>query len=144
VVHVARTFPVARPAGAVVSYLADFSHATVWDPGTQSCERQDTGPVRVGSTWRNVSKFLGRETELSYRLAVLEPGHITLIGSNKTATSTDDITVRDTAPGTSEVTYQADIELHGLARLGAPVIRAALERLGDQTASQIQQAVAGL
>jgi len=144
VVRVTRTFTVDKPADVVVGYLADFSNAVHWDPGTQSCEREDTGPVKVGSTWRNVSRFLGRETVLHYRLDTLRPGRITLVGNSKTATSTDDITVRETAPQGSEVTYQADIELRGLARLGAPVVRAALERLGDETASKIQQEVARL
>ena len=143
-VQVSRTFTVDKPAEVVVGYLRDFSHAVDWDPGTQSCERQDTGPVAVGSSWRNVSKFLGRETTLDYRLERLEPGRIVLVGSNKTATSTDDITVRDTGPGASEVTYQADIELRGAARLGAPIVALAMERLGDKTVTGIQDAVRAL
>lgn len=143
-IRVTRTFIVDKPVDVVVGYLADFSNAVDWDPGTQSCERRDSGPVHVGSTWRNVSKFLGRETVLDYRLEALQSGHITLIGSNKTATSTDDITVRDASPNDSEITYRASIELHGLARLGEPVVKAAMERLGDATATQIQQAVAVL
>jgi carbon monoxide dehydrogenase subunit G len=143
VVQVTRTFTVSRNADFVVGYLADFSHAEQWDPGTVSCQRQDSGPVKVGSTWRNVSEFLGRKTELSYRLESLQPGHIVLVGSNKTATSTDDITVRD-APDGSEVTYQATIELRGLAKLGAPVVAAAMQRLGDKTAAQMQETIAHL
>lgn len=143
-IRVTRTFTVDKPIDVVVGYLADFSNAVDWDPGTQSCERQDTGPVQVGSTWRNVSKFLGRETVLNYRLEALQPGHITLVGSNKTATSTDDITIRDASPSGSEITYRARIELHGLARLGEPVVKAAMERMGDATATHIQQAVAVL
>jgi carbon monoxide dehydrogenase subunit G len=144
VMSVTRTFTVDKPADAVVSYLADFGNAVDWDPGTQSCVRQDTGPIRVGSTWRNVSKFLGRETVLNYRLELLQPGHITLIGSNKTATSTDDITVRDVPQNSSEITYHAQIELHGLARLGGPVVKAAMERLGDAVVNQMQETVAAL
>jgi hypothetical protein len=132
-----------RNADFVVSYLADFSYAEQWDPGTVSCQRQDSGPVKVGSTWRNVPEFLGRRTELNYRLEALQPGHLILVGSNKTATSTDDITVRDTAGG-REVTYQATIELRGLAKLGAPVVAAAMQRLGDRTAAQMQETIAHL
>ena len=143
-VRVTRTFVVDKPVDVVVGYLADFGNAVDWDPGTQSCERQDTGPVRVGSTWRNVSKFLGRETVLDYRLKVLQSGHVTLIGSNKSAISTDDITVRDATPGRSEITYQARIELRGLARLGEPVVKVATERLGDATVTRMQRAVAAL
>jgi carbon monoxide dehydrogenase subunit G len=137
VVHVSRTFTVDAPAEAVTAYLADFGHAEQWDPGTQSCTRIGTGPVEVGTTWHNVSKVLGRETELEYRLEELEPGHIVLVGRNKTATSTDDITVRPDGER-SEVTYDATVELHGLAKLGAPIMQVEFNRLGDLTVTGIQ------
>lgn len=143
-ITVTRVITVGKPADVVVGYLADFGNAVDWDPGTQSCERQDSGPVKVGSTWRNVSRFLGRQTVLDYRLEVLQPGHITLVGSNATATSTDDITVRDMPSNASEITYQARIELRGVARLGEPIVNAAMRRVADATAAQIQQAVAAL
>jgi carbon monoxide dehydrogenase subunit G len=143
VVHVSRTFVVDKPVEVVVGYLADFSNAVAWDPGTVRCVRTDDGPVRVGSTWTNVSKILGRETELSYRLQRLEPGRVTLVGTNKTATSTDDITVRP-APGGAEVTYEATVDLHGLAKLAAPIMRLEFERLGNATQKKIQTAVARL
>jgi carbon monoxide dehydrogenase subunit G len=143
VVHVSRTFTVDAPAEAVTAYLADFGHAEQWDPGTQSCTRIGTGPVEVGTTWHNVSKVLGRETELEYRLEELEPGHIVLVGRNKTATSTDDITVRPDGER-SEVTYDATVELHGLAKLGAPIMQVEFNRLGDLTVTGIQRAVTAL
>lgn len=142
-VHVTRTFTVDAPAEAVTAYLADFGHAEQWDPGTQSCTRVGSGPVEVGATWHNVSKVLGRETELEYRLQQLEPGHIVLVGRNKTATSTDDITVRPDGER-SEVTYDATVELHGLAKLGAPVMQLEFNRLGDLTVTGIQRAVTAL
>ncbi len=142
-VHVSRTFTVDASAEAVTAYLADFGHAEQWDPGTRSCTRVGTGPVEVGATWHNVSKVLGRETELEYRLEQLDPGHIVLVGRNKTATSTDDITVR--ADGErSEVTYDATVELHGLAKLGAPIMQVEFNRLGDLTVTGIQRAVTAL
>jgi carbon monoxide dehydrogenase subunit G len=139
VVHVSRTFTVDAPAEAVTAYLADFGHAEQWDPGTQSCTRNGSGPVEVGATWHNVSKVLGRETELEYRLEELEPGHIVLVGRNKTATSTDDITVRPDGER-SEVTYDATVELHGMAKLGAPIMQVEFNRLGDLTVTGIQKA----
>ena len=138
-VQVSRTFTVEHPVEFVVDYLADFSHAEAWDPGTQSCTRTDgDGPIAVGATWHNVSKVLGRETELTYRLETLEPGRVVLKGSNKTATSTDDITVTATADGGSEITYTADIELNGAAKLGAPLMKLEMERLGTKTEQQMK------
>ncbi len=142
-VNVTRTFTVDKPVETVVDYLKDFSNAVEWDPGTQRCERQDSGPVTVGSTWHNVSKVLGRESELTYTLEKLEPGHIVLVGKNDTATSTDDITVTAAADGT-EITYHAHIDLHGAAKLGAPVVKIEFERLGNETEKQMKQAISKL
>jgi carbon monoxide dehydrogenase subunit G len=143
VVHVTRTFTVDRPARAVLAYLADFGHADQWDPGTQSCTRIDDGPVAVGARWHNVSKILGKETELEYRLDQLGDDHIVLVGHNKTATATDHITVRP-AEGGSEITYDATVDLHGVAKLGSPVLQVQFEKLGDQTVDGIREAVTAL
>lgn len=138
-VQVTRTFTVDKPADFVVDYLKDFSHAEAWDPGTQSCTRVGgAGPVAVGATWHNVSKVLGRETELEYRLDTLEADHIVLVGTNKTATSTDDIRVRAVDASSSEITYTADIELNGAAKLAAPVMKVEMERLGGKTEQQMK------
>ena len=105
-VRVTRTFTVTQPAGAVLGYLKDFGNAVDWDPGTQSCHRLDSGPIVVGSAWHNVSRFLGRRAELTYRLSVTEPGHLVFTGTNNGATSTDDLRVTDVGPGRSQVTYR--------------------------------------
>lgn len=142
-VHVQRTFTVDRPAAQVVAYLADFANAEQWDPGTQSCTRIDAGPVAVGARWHNVSKVLGRDTELEYTLERLEPGRVVLVGRNDTATSTDDITVKE-RPGGAAVFYDSTVELHGLAKLGAPVVKVEFERLGNETVEGITTAIAAL
>jgi carbon monoxide dehydrogenase subunit G len=142
-VSVTRTFVLDKPVTTVIDYLKDFGNAVHWDPGTQRCERTDAGPVQVGSTWHNVSKVFGRETELTYRLKTLSPDHLVFIGTNKTATSTDDITVRPSGTG-SELTYHANIELHGLAKLSAPVVKLEFERLGNATRKQMTTAINAL
>jgi hypothetical protein len=45
VVRVTRTFTADKPAEVVVNYLAEFSNAVDRDPGTASCEREDSGPA---------------------------------------------------------------------------------------------------
>lgn len=137
-VHVVRTFTVTADPRRAVDYLADFTHAQDWDPGTQSCVRVDPGPVQVGSTWHNTSKILGSTTELEYRLTHLDAERIELVGENKTATATDVITVRPAAEG-SEITYDATVVLHGVAKLGSPLMQLEFEKLGNQTVDGIQR-----
>ncbi len=152
-----RSFTVGKPPGEVVDYLRDFSHAEDWDPGTLTCTRLDPGPVREGSTWHNVSQFLGRRAELTYRLERSLPDRLTFVGDNRSATSIDDLTfepssapagatadpVTGTGAGT-RITYRAQIRLRGAARLADPLVRLALERRAGEVTSQMQRVINAL
>jgi carbon monoxide dehydrogenase subunit G len=141
-ISVTRTFQVPRSPQIVLDYLQDFGRAEEWDPGTVSCEREDEGPVRVGARWRNVSKFLGNKTELTYELVRLDDDRIVFRGENKSATATDDIGIAPgTEPGSAAVTYNATIDFHGVAKLAGPVAKVEFERIGDQTVTAMTNAL---
>lgn len=127
----------------VVEFLRDFSHAEQWDPGTVTCVRLDGGPVREGSTWRNVSRFLGRETELIYRLQSAAPDRLTFVGENHSARSVDDLTFTPAGLGT-RITYRADIRLLGAARFADPLVRFALRLMAGKTMARIQHVINAL
>jgi carbon monoxide dehydrogenase subunit G len=135
---VSRTFTVTPPVERVVDYLKDFGHAEQWDPGTETCTRNDGGPIAVGANWRNVSKIMGATTELTYTLETLEAEKIVLVGKNKSATSTDTLTFRP-ADGGTEITYRADLEMHGAAKLATPVMKLAFEKLAGDTEKQMTE-----
>ncbi len=130
-VDVSRTLTVRVPLPAVVDYLKDFAHAESWDPGTISCDQTTPGPVVVGTEWRNVSEFRGKETTLTYRLTTLEPKRLIFVGTNKTATSTDTLTFTEVDGGTS-ITYHAHVVFNGLAKLADPFMKKEFDRLGDE------------
>lgn len=131
--RISRTFTVGAPPDAVLAYLQDFSNAEQWDPGTVRCVRLDAGmPVTEGSRWRNTSKILGLTTELTYRLLERTPERVVFEGENKSATSTDTITVRPDGGG-SRISYDANIVLHGLGRFADPLVKLVFERIGTKT-----------
>lgn len=129
---ISRTFTVEPTPAVVLDYLKDFSHAEEWDPGTEECRRLDAGPVAVGSRWHNTSKIAGVSTELEYELKELTDAKVVFVGTNETATSTDTITVVPAGTG-SEITYDADIELKGAAKLATPVVKLVFEKIGSDT-----------
>jgi carbon monoxide dehydrogenase subunit G len=132
-----RTFVVSPPRATVVDYLKDFAHAAQWDPGTVSCVQSSPGEVQVGTTWRNVSKFRGKETELTYRLEELAQDRLVFVGENDTVHSTDTMTFADAGQGGTEVTYHAQIAFKGLAKLATPFLKSEFDKLGDQTREQL-------
>lgn len=135
---VMRAFVVTAAPAVVLDYLRDFGHTTEWDPATRRTTRIGSGPIEVGATWHNESKVLGRTTELTYCLVAAESDRLVFTGRNEGATSTDTITVRPVAGG-AEVTYHADLELHGLAKLATPVMRIELEKLGNEVATRLTE-----
>jgi carbon monoxide dehydrogenase subunit G len=141
---VSRTFTVTPPPQVVLHYLSDFSHAEQWDPGTEACTRNGDGPVQVGATWHNVSKIAGVSTELTYTLEELTSDKVVFVGRNDTATSTDTISVSDAGGSGSEITYRADLEFSGAAKLGAPIAKLVFEKAGNDTEKQLTEVLNGL
>jgi len=137
---VARTFTVTAPAPTVLDYLTDFGHTEEWDPATLRATRADSGPIVVGSSWRHESRVLGVRAELTYTLCAAGPHRVVFIGRDEGATSTGTFVIRPVDGGT-EVTYQVDLEMHGVAKLATPVMRIEYEKLGTETAARLTGAL---
>lgn len=133
---VSRTFTVSPPPAKIVDYLKDFANAEEWDPGTQTCTRTDNGPLGEGASWHNVSKIFGVTAELTYVLRELSDDTLVFVGTNKSSTSTDTITVAPDGTG-SRLTYRADLEMNGAAKLLNPVMKLVFEQLANDTQKQM-------
>ena len=140
---VSRSFDVDVPPDVAVPYLADFANAVEWDPGTVTCVRNDSGPVRVGSSWHNTSKLAGISTELTYTLEELGDERVVLVGRNKTATSKETIDVVPSGTG-ARVTYENDLALNGAAKLAAFPAKLLFEKVGNDVEKQLSEALNAL
>lgn len=142
-VQVSRKFTVDSAPEPVVRYLRDFANTEQWDPGTVSCELIGAGPIAVGAKWRNVSRFLGRRTELEYEMVRDEPDRVEFVGRNKTATTIDSIRVSPgRRPGTAVIDYIAHVEFNGLAKLATPIARMAFEKLANEVRTSMTSVLA--
>jgi hypothetical protein len=138
-----RTVVADQPLDAVSGYLCDFTTTTEWDPGTVMTVLQH-GDGGVGTTYLNTSAFLGRRAQLAYVVRELVPGErIALRGENKTVIAVDTMSFRRVEAGT-EVTYTAEFTFKGPSRFLAPLLRPALERLGNQAQAGLRTALSQL
>jgi hypothetical protein len=145
VITVERRVEVSKPVRAVFAYLSDFTNTNYWDPATVRTTRTDTGPLGVGSTFRNVSQFRGRPSELDYDLVRLEPNrHLTFTGKNRTVTATDDLSFAPSRSDSTLITYRAHFSFHGVYRLAEPFLRRGFEPIADETAAQLRQVLESL
>ncbi len=135
-----RTVATATPGSRVFPYLCDFTNAVEWDSGTVSCERID-GAGGPGTTYRNVSRFLGREVTLTYTVEVATAPTFAITGVNDTTRSRDTIVVRDRPDGGCEVDYIANFTFSGTARWLTPLLVVPLQVLAARTATTLRRAL---
>ncbi|MFM6851788.1 MAG: SRPBCC family protein [Terrabacter sp.] len=153
---IVRTVTVEHPVDRVFAYLSDFTNTNDWDPGTVRTERV-SGEGGVGTRYHNTSKFLGRETELDYLVTEHVPGEkVALRGENATVVAHDTMTFVRTvtgngsAPGSpgsgtgTTVTYRAEFEFKGVAKLVAPLFAPAFKKLGDEAEQGLRRALGQL
>lgn len=133
---------VQQPREEVFAYLSDFSTTMEWDPGVVEAERLNGQAVDEGTEFRLVAEFLGRKTELTYRIVEFDPPHaVTFLGENATVVSRDRITLDSTAAGTC-VTYDADLALKGLLKVADPLLTLAFNRVGDRALAGLRRTLA--
>jgi carbon monoxide dehydrogenase subunit G len=138
-----RSVETTAPPATVFAYLSDFTTTTEWDPGTVRTERT-SGDGGVGTTYHNTSKFMGRETELTYEVVEHQPdSRFAVRGENSTVVAHDTMEIAPLGAG-SRVTYTADFEFKGAARLVAPLLKPALKKLGDEAETGLRDGLAGL
>jgi carbon monoxide dehydrogenase subunit G len=135
--RVSETIEVAATQETAFDYVADFSTTAEWDPGIDEASRLDDDPIGEGSRFRVMAVFNGRRLPLEYRITAYErPRRVVLVGDGATFHGEDEILFESVENGT-RVTYRADLQLRGLARIVEPFMRGRFEELG-------RKAVAGL
>lgn len=127
-----------RQPAEMFAYLSDFSTTEEWDPGVIEAERLGEGPVREGTEFRLLARFLGRKTPLTYRIVEYDPpSAVTFRGESSTVVSLDRITFEQSNGGT-RITYDADLALKGALKLADPLLRIAFKYVGARALSGLR------
>lgn len=128
---------------AVFAYLSDFTNTNEWDPGTVRTVLV-SGDGGVGTVYRNTSKFMGRETELTYEVVDHRPERLFAIRGENSSVIANDTMEIEPVGFASKVTYTADFQFKGLGRFIAPLLKPALKKLGDEAEDGLRKALAKL
>ena len=125
------------------AFMSDFTNSEQWDPPTVRCVRT-SGDGGVGTVYHTTTKMMGSESEIDYTVEESHaPTRFVLRGNNETLTSLDTISLSGDE-GTTTLTYHADFELKGAAKLGTPALPLVLKKLGDDVIEQIEDCLRAL
>jgi hypothetical protein len=131
-----------RSAAETFDYLATFSNAAQWDPGTLTAEQLDPGPVGVGTRFRLVVPFLGRRLALVYRVSRYQPHReVTLDAVSPLLRLQDRIVVSPAGDG-STLSYEAQVTLRGPLGLLDPLLNRGFAQVGNRAAAGLAKALA--
>lgn len=126
------------------AYLADFATIADWDPGVVRARRLSGDVPAVGSRYKVISSFLGREVPLVYEIVEIErPRRVLLRAETGSVISLDEMTFAERPGGGTIVTYRADLRLKGLARIAELPMKLAFRRLGDAARDGLSNRLSG-
>lgn len=72
-IEVTAAADVPRPAPELFAFVADMSNNPQWQRGQERCVWTSEPPIRVGSTYDQRARFLGREIVSSFEVVEFEP-----------------------------------------------------------------------
>jgi hypothetical protein len=122
-----------RPPAEVFDYMARFSNAAEWDPGVSEATEVHPGVPALGSTYRLVVRSFGRATPLEYRIVEMDRPHRVVLRAENSAVRSTDVIAISSGPGSgSTLTYDATLELKGVAALFTPLLGLSFRRIGDR------------
>jgi len=141
--HYVCTVRTTRSPDDVFAYLADLRNFAEWDPGVTQVvqvEGEGGGPDTVYDV---TVASPGPDLTLRYRTVEYGPSHnLLVVAKSRSFTSTDRITIHVDGDDTV-VTYDADLQLNGVLRVGEPGLRLAFKRIGDRAAAGLRRALGG-
>ena len=118
-----------RPAAEVFDVIADFSKNPTWQKGMQSCAWTSEPPLRVGSTYVQTARFLGKEITSSFEVVEFEQGETIRIVTTSGPMPIDVIrTVEGVTDNVSLVEAIVRGDSSGMFRIAQPLMKVLVKR----------------
>jgi uncharacterized membrane protein len=118
-----------RPPEEVFAVISDFSRNPEWQKGMKSARWTSEPPARVGSTYEQVARFLGRDVVTIFEVTAHEPGRSVTIESRESSFPiTVTRSVEPLGPDRSKVNAHIVGEPGRFFKLFGPLLRTMAER----------------
>src|SRR4051812_41652820 len=128
-IDVTTSIEIDRPADAVFAFVSEFPNNPRWQGGQVSCRWTSEPPLRVGSTYDQRARFLGKDLINAFRVVAYEPGHrVTFTSTGGTFPLTITRTVEPVGAARARFTEHVRGEPGGAFRIAEPVVRRLVRR----------------
>jgi uncharacterized membrane protein len=121
-IRVTEVVKINRPSKIVFDFIANFENNPRWQSGMVEAHFTSEGSLKIGSTYSQLAKFLGRSVESTFEVVELDPGK--MVKASSTSGSfpiTFTRIVRPIEDG-SEVTAIVEGDASGFYKLAEPLL----------------------
>ena len=120
---------VSRSAEEAFAFIADMSNNPRWQKGMRECRWTSEPPLRLGSTYDQVARFLGKEIVSSFEVTEFEQDRLIRIQTTKSSIPLDITrTVESLDDDRSRVAAIVRGDSSGLFRLADPIMSQIVQR----------------
>ena len=128
-IQVKASVHIQRSPEEVFKYLSNFENNPQWQSGMVSAKFTSPGPLRVGSTYSQEARFLGRPVFSDFEVVEHEPGRrVKITSTSGTFPITVTRMVEPDGDGGSRVSAVVEGDASGVYRLAEPILRRMVRR----------------
>jgi uncharacterized membrane protein len=119
---VAHSVVINCPPAQVFAFLSDIENERRWQPDIEELRLTSPGPLRVGSTFTEVRRTMGRRFTWQMRVTAFEPDSRFCIESTSGTLPYRGCRIVEPLEGGARVTELGELELRGPLSLLAPLL----------------------
>ena len=116
-----RSIVIDRPIDDVFEFTHDLSNNPVWQTTLVEVELLTDGPMRVGTRWKEVRRFLGKRIETVLELTEYEPNKRSAVKMVSGPVPLSGTYAFEPIDGGTSFTVGGEIDAHGFFKLAEPV-----------------------
>jgi uncharacterized membrane protein len=128
VIEIENVVVIDRPIEDVFAYVADFENVAQWAGPVTEAKKTSEGPVGVGSTFIQVSRFLGRKAESTIEVTEYAPHKKISQKSSSGPILMETSYILEAVEDGTKVTLVGEVDAAGFFKLAEPVLARILKR----------------
>ena len=127
------------PVNKVFAYLADITRGTEWQSELVESQQTSSGPMGIGTTIREVRRFLGRNLETVFTITEYEPDYRLAFESASGPIPMRGYYSLEGSGNGTKVTLAVEAELTGVFKMTEPLVVHSAKRQMDADIAKLKE-----
>ena len=117
-----------RPVEEVFAFTTEPGNSTQWQSWLVESSKTSEGPVGVGTTGREVRRFMGLQIETTGEITEFEPNQRASVKSTSGLASMQGTWTFESVEGSTRFTTMTELDMGGMFKLAGPVLSRMIQR----------------